>query len=64
MENLKELNCIELCEEELVQISGGMFWKWVSLIYRANIVRTSINEFVDGWNSVECGCAREKEIAN
>lgn len=60
MENLEKLNVIELSEAELAQIDGGRFWKLVDFFFKALEIQDSINSFVDGWNSVECGCPAKK----
>jgi hypothetical protein len=55
MENFKELSF-----EENLEISGGNrlqnLWKGIKLIYQALEIQDSVNEVVDGWNSVDCDC--------
>ena len=59
MENLEKLSVIELNEDELMQTDGGNVWKWGELIWKALQIQEAINNFIDGWNSVECGCPGE-----
>lgn len=60
MKNLEKLNVVELSEAELIQIDGGGFWKAVDFLIKAIGIHDLVNGFVDGWNSVECGCPVEK----
>lgn len=64
MENLKKFNVIELNEDELVQIGGGNLWKWITILYRASQIQGFINDFRDGWNSVDCGCPEKPASRN
>jgi hypothetical protein len=64
MENLEKLNVVELNDDELVQINGGNLWNWFKLIYRAFQVQEFINNFRDGWNSVDCGCPNQPAMKN
>lgn len=49
MEKFKELSL-----EESVNITGGNIWRWAKVVYEALQIQDAVNEFVDGWNSVDC----------
>lgn len=57
MEKFKELSL-----DESLKISGGVnpkkFWDLAKIVYEALQIQDAINEFVDGWNSVDCGCKK------
>jgi hypothetical protein len=57
MENLRNLN-----QSELIEIAGGntLIVRWAKVIYEALQIQDAINDFIDGWNSVECGCEEKK----
>jgi hypothetical protein len=57
MEKFKELSV-----NESLKISGGIspskIWEAIKYIYTALEIQDSVNEFVDGWNSVDCECKK------
>lgn len=64
MDDLKKFKVTELNEVEMVQISGGSFRKVVKYLWDALRIQQAINDFKEGWDSVECGCPSEKQIGN
>lgn len=61
MKKLKNLGVKELQISETLEIDGGRLpWKkiWDGLQKAAAALEIgdAIDEFVDGWNSVDCGC--------
>lgn len=61
MKNFKKFNVVDLSTEEMFHINGGSFWKVIDFFSRATFIQDTINDFVDGWNSVKCGCQNEKK---
>ncbi|WP_194977050.1 hypothetical protein [Aquiflexum lacus] len=57
MEKFKELTM-----NESLEISGGIsikkIWEAIKYLYTALEIQDSVNEFVDGWNSVDCECKK------
>jgi hypothetical protein len=57
MEKFKELSL-----HESLEISGGInlpkIWEALKTVYTALEIQDAINEFVDGWNSVDCECKK------
>lgn len=61
MKNLENLGVQELKISETIQIDGGRLpwkkiWDGLQKVATALELGDAIDEFVDGWNSVECGC--------
>ncbi len=58
MKNLENYGVLELNTTELTSIDGGLPWKkiWDGLEKLATALEISnaIDEFVEGWNSVDC----------
>lgn len=53
----------ELSFEEMVEVEGGILnpkklWDLAKLGYEALQIQDAINQFVDGWNSVDCDCKK------
>jgi len=57
MEKFKELTM-----NESLEISGGFnikkIWEAIKYLYTALEIQDAVNEFVDGWNSVDCECKK------
>jgi bacteriocin-like protein len=53
MEKFKELSI-----EEMQEVNGGIslkkVWDAIKMIWTALEIQEGVNEFVDGWNSVDC----------
>lgn len=62
---MKKSNLTELSDLELIEIGGGnpglinKIYQWGKAIYTALEIQEVINEFVDGWNSVDCQCDKK-----
>ena len=63
MKNLENHGVQELNAMEITEVDGGLLlfpwkkaWDILSKAATALEIGDAIDEFVDGWNSVECGC--------
>ena len=53
-------NFEKLTLEESLEISGGnrlkKLWDTAMFVYEALQIQDAVNEYKDGWNSVDCDC--------